>query len=135
MSTRIAHVAVAPSSVAEALRFYELVGLAVEHREEVHDQGVRVAMMPVGDSSIELLEATTPDSPVARFLQRRGPGIHHLCLEVDQLAETLHRLKAAGVRLIDESPREGAGGCRIAFVHPQSTGGVLVELSEKPDGR
>lgn len=132
MTRRIAHVAVAPRSLEEAARFYELIGLTVERREEVADQRVRVAMIPVGESAIELLEATDPDSPVARFLEQRGPGIHHVSFEVEALAPLLDRLKAAGVRLIDEVPRKGADGYNIAFVHPESTGGVLVELSERP---
>jgi len=131
MTRRIAHVAVAPSSVNDAVRFYELIGLSPEHVEEVEDQQVRVTMIPVGESAIELLEPTAPESPVARFLHSRGPGIHHVSLEVDNLAELLVVLKRAGIRLIDETPRAGAGGYEIAFVHPDSTGGVLVELAEK----
>ena len=97
------------------------------------DQGVRIAFLPVGDTEIELLEPTSPDSPVARFLARRGEGLHHICLEVNDLEAALKRLKAQGIRLIDETPRDGGLGKRIAFVHPRGLHGVLLELSQRSD--
>jgi methylmalonyl-CoA/ethylmalonyl-CoA epimerase len=99
--------------------------------EVVEDQGVRVAMLPIGESRIELLEATACDTPVGKFLAKRGPGIHHLCVEVDDINAKLSDLKDRGARLIDEEPRIGAGGALVAFVHPSSTGGVLIELTQK----
>ncbi len=127
----IEHIGIAVASLDEALgRYRDCLGLEVSGREEVEEQGVRVAMLPVGESRIELLEPTGPGSPVARFLSKRGPGIHHVALRVDDLEGTLRRLKAAGVRLIDERPRPGAGNSRIAFIHPSSMNGVLLELVE-----
>ena len=94
-------------------------------------QKVKVAFFPVGDSEVELLESTAPDGPIARYIEKNGEGIQHIALRVDDLEKALAELKAKGVRLIDEKPRYGAGGARIAFVHPKSTGGILLELSEK----
>jgi methylmalonyl-CoA epimerase len=108
-----------------------LFGLDVTETEEVTEQKVRVAMLPIGDSRIELLEATSEDSPISRFLEKRGPGIHHIAVRVDDIQAALARLKQKGARLIDEAPRPGAGGCLVAFVHPSSTGGVLLELVQK----
>ena len=126
------HLGLAVSSIDEALRFWrDALGLELKEVETIPDQGVRVAMLPVGESRVELLEALQPDSPVGKFLERRGPGIHHLCLEVIDLPATLGRLRNAGIRLIDEEPRPGAGGALVAFVHPASTGGVLLELTQK----
>ena len=96
--------------------------------EEVSEQRVRVAMLPIGESHIELLEATSPDSAIARFIEKRGPGIHHIALRVDDIRAELSRLKESGARLIDETPRVGAGGCLVAFVHPATAHGVLLEL-------
>jgi LAO/AO transport system kinase len=130
----VEHLGVAVESIDKALAFWrDGLGLKVEEFETVEDQGVHVAMIPVGESRIELLEPTSDASPVGRFLSKRGPGIHHICLETPNLAESLEGLKARGVRLIDEQPRRGAGGSLIAFIHPSSTGGVLVELVEKQD--
>lgn len=127
----IEHIGIAVASLDEALEAYrDCLGLEVSGRETVEEQGVRVAMLPLGESRIELLEPTRPTSPVARFLSKRGPGIHHLALRVVDLDESLRRLKAAGVRLIDETPRPGAGNSRIAFIHPSSMNGVLLELVE-----
>jgi methylmalonyl-CoA/ethylmalonyl-CoA epimerase len=100
-------------------------------REHVASNKVEVGFIPVGESRIELVQPAGPDSPVAKFIEKRGPGVHHLTLRVDDIRETLGRLKARGVRLIDEAPREGAGGALIAFVHPASTHGVLVELKQR----
>ncbi|MGQ0552456.1 MAG: methylmalonyl-CoA epimerase [Planctomycetota bacterium] len=128
---RLAHLGIAVQAHDEALRFWrDLLGLPLEHIEVVAGDGVRVAMLRLGSAvgAVELLEPTADDSPVGRFLGKRGPGIHHLALEVDDLAALFARLKAAGVRLIDAAPRRGAHGTTVCFVHPQSTGGVLLEL-------
>lgn len=129
---KIDHLGIAVRSLDEALRFYkDLLGLEVACTETVEDQGVQVAMLPIGESRVELLEPTSPNSPVAKFLEKRGSGIHHICVEVDDINQTLAQLKAAGTQLIDEQPRRGAGGHLIAFVHPKSTSGVLMELVQK----
>ena len=113
------------------MTFYrDALGLEVSEPEEVAAQKVRVAMLPIGESRIELLEGTSADSPIARFLEKRGPGIHHIAVRVDDIRAALANLKQKGARLIDEEPRKGAGGCLVAFVHPSSTGGVLLELVE-----
>ncbi len=135
MSGRIDHVGIAVASIAEARRFWEALGLTVGHVEEVAAEGVRVAMLAIGESRIELLEPTRPDSAVAKFLEKRGPGIHHLCLASDDVAADDARLRAAGVELLRPEPTPGAGGAKVQFVHPRSAGGVLVELSEDPAGK
>jgi methylmalonyl-CoA epimerase len=127
---RLDHLGIAVTSIAEARRFWEALGLAVGEIEEVPQEGVRVAMLALGEGRIELLEPTRPDSPVARFLARRGAGIHHLCLVSDDLAADDRALRAAGVELLRPAPTAGAGGSRVQFVHPKSAGGVLVELAE-----
>jgi methylmalonyl-CoA/ethylmalonyl-CoA epimerase len=126
----LAHVGIAVRSIAEARRFYEALGLRVEAIEEVPQEGVRVAMIACGDTHLELLEPTAESSPIARFLERRGPGVHHLCLRSDAIAADDAALRAAGVELLRPEPTRGAGGCWVQFVHPRSTGGVLVELSQ-----
>ena len=113
-------------------RLYQDLGLEVKTTETVPDQKVRAAILPVGDTAVELLEGTEPDSVISRFVEKRGEGIHHLAFEVDDLRADLRRLKERNVDLIDEVPRIGAGGHLIAFIHPRSTGGVLVELSQAP---
>jgi len=119
------------SDLAAALAFYrDGLGLEVEAPEEVPSQRVRAHWIPAGDAALELLEPTAPDSPIARFTDRRGPGLHHITLRVDDIHEALAALKARGARLIDEAPREGAGGSLVAFVHPASAHGVLVELKQ-----
>jgi GTPase len=128
----IDHVGVAVTSIAEARRFYESLGLAVAAIEEVPHEGVRVALVPCGASRIELLEALSPDSAVGRFLARRGPGIHHLCLAAGDVRAASQRLRRAGFELLRPEPTRGAGGCWVQFVHPRSAGGVLYELSEPP---
>ena len=129
---RLDHVGVAVRSLEQALAPYrDGLGLAVQEIEEVATEQVRVAFLPAGDTRIELLEPTGTDSAIARFLDRRGEGIHHICFQVDDIEAALTRLRAAGVRLVDEVPRPGAGGCRVAFVHPKGMAGVLVELVEK----
>ena len=124
------HIGVAVTSIAEARRFWEALGLRVNAIEEVAREGVRVAMIDVGGVRVELLEPTSAESPVAKFLARRGPGIHHLCLASDDLGADDARLRAEGVELLRPEPTPGAGGARVQFVHPKSAGGVLVELSE-----
>jgi methylmalonyl-CoA/ethylmalonyl-CoA epimerase len=129
---RISHVGIAVNSLDQASRFYtESLGIPLKGRETVEEQKVAVAMHPLGESRIELLEPTDPLSPIAKFLNKRGEGMHHLCLEVEDLEAWLRELKARGVRLIDETPRTGAGGCKVAFIHPESTHGVLIELNEE----
>ncbi len=131
----IQHLGVAVESIEKALAFWrDALGLELKEIEVVEDQGVRVAMLPLGESRIELLEATGEDTPVGKFLAKRGPGIHHLCVEVEDIDAKLGDLKARGVRLIDERPRIGAGGALVAFIHPSSTGGVLIELTQKGRG-
>ena len=129
--TRVDHIGIAVKSIAESLKVYEAMGLKSVGVEEVAEQKVRVAFLPLGEAEIELLESTSPDGPVAKYIEKNGEGIQHLALRVDNLEAALAEMKAKGVRLIDEKPRYGAGGARIAFVHPRSTGGVLLELSER----
>ena len=132
MIGRVHHIAIAVHSIAAALpAFGDALGLAVTHTEELDRQGVRVAVLPVGDTWLELVEPTSERSTVARFLQRQGEGIHHICFEVDDLEAALAQLKERGMRLVDDMPRQGVEGARIAFVHPSSTHGVLIELHEK----
>ena len=130
MIDRIDHVGIAVESIDEARRFYEALGLAVEAEEIVESEGVRVAMIPCGESRIELLQPTRDDSPIAKFLDRRGPGIHHLCLRTHDLAAAEHSLRDGGAQLLRPEPTRGAGGCWVQFVHPRSASGVLVELSQ-----
>ena len=127
----IDHIGIAVSDMASALGFYQAVlGLATPDIEEVADQKVRTAIFGHGDGRVELLEPTDPESPVAKFIAKRGEGIHHVALRVDDLAAKLKELEAKGVQLIDKAPRIGAGGHLIAFVHPKATGGVLLELTQ-----
>lgn len=129
--TRVDHIGIAVKSIAESLKVYEAMGLKSVGIEEVAEQKVRVAFLPIGEAEIELLESTAPDGPVAKYIEKNGEGIQHLALRVDDLKAALAEMKEKGVRLIDEKPRYGAGGAKIAFVHPRSTGGVLLELSER----
>ena len=132
---KIEHIGIATPRLDDALRFWrDALGLEVTHTEVVEEQGVRVAMLPVGEPRLELLEPTGPASPVAKFLEKRGPGIHHIAVRVPDIRAALARLKESGARLIDERPRVGAEGCLVAFVHPHSAGGVLLELVEHPGG-
>jgi methylmalonyl-CoA/ethylmalonyl-CoA epimerase len=124
------HIGIAVSGLEEALPFYEALGLVVTGTDEVPEQGVRVAFLPVGDGRLELLEPTGPESPIAKHIERRGAGLHHVCLRVDDIEKAMAELKAQGFRLLSEEPQPGAHGCRVCFVHPKSTGGVLLELSE-----
>jgi methylmalonyl-CoA epimerase len=126
---KIDHLGIATKGIDEALEFWsDALGLENIHTEVVEDQKVRVAMLPLGESRIELLEPTSDDSPISKFLEKRGGGIHHIAVEVDDIEAALAKLKARGMRLIDESPRIGAEGCLVAFVHPSSANGVLLEL-------
>ena len=126
---KINHLGIATKGIDEALKFWEnALGLENVHTETVEDQKVRVAMLPIGDARIELLEPTSDDSPISKFLERRGGGIHHIAVEVENIEQALAKLKSEGMRLIDETPRIGAEGCLVAFVHPASSGGVLLEL-------
>ncbi|MFO7694340.1 MAG: methylmalonyl-CoA epimerase [Vicinamibacterales bacterium] len=132
MKATLDHIGIAVGDLSQALAFYrDALGLDVAPVEEVPSQRVRAHFIPVGEAAIELLEPTSPDSPIAKFIEKRGPGVHHVTLRVDDIRETLGRLKARGVRLIDETPREGAEGALVAFVHPASTHGVLVELKQR----
>src|SRR5215470_17377359 len=129
---KIDHLGIAVRSLEECVPFYRgVLGLEVSGRETVHDQGVNVALLPVGESRIELLEPLSDDSVVGRFIARRGEGLHHICYEVDDLQSKLEELNSRGVRLLDGYPRRGAEGKLVAFLHPASANGVLVELVEK----
>jgi methylmalonyl-CoA epimerase len=133
MIEKIHHVGIAVKSLDEALRFYsETLGLTVHKQATVEQQGVKAVLITVGQSEIELLEPLSPETPVGRFLERRGEGVHHVCLQTDGIEQELADLKAKGVELIDKEPRIGLAG-RIAFVHPRATNGVLVELAEPLD--
>ncbi len=128
---RIDHVGIAVRNLDEAMKVWEGLGLKVDEVEEVPDQKVRTAIIHVGESRIELLEPTAEDSPIAKFIAKRGEGIHHIALGVEGIEEVLRDLKEKGYRLIDENPRTGAGGAKIAFVHPKAVTGVLLELCER----
>jgi methylmalonyl-CoA/ethylmalonyl-CoA epimerase len=135
LKMKVDHIGVATRSIEEALKFWrDALGLEVKHTETVEEQGVHVAMLPAGEPRVELLEPTGPASPVAKFLEKRGPGIHHVAVRVEDIRASLARLKREGARLIDEEPRVGAGGCLVAFVHPSASGGVLLELVEHAPG-
>lgn len=129
---KVDHIGIAVKNLDESLKFYtEVLGLKCEGTEVVEEQKVRVAFLPCGDSELELLESTSPDGPIARFIEKNGEGIQHIALRVENIESALEYLKEQGVRLIDEKPRYGAGGAKIAFLHPKTTKGVLLELSER----
>ena len=131
MLKKIDHIAIVVRSIEEALKVYrDALGLPLAHVQEVPEQQVRIAFLPVGDCEIELVEPTAADSGVARFLEKRGEGLHHICFEVEDIEAALQDLAAKGVRLIDRQPRQGAIG-RVAFLHPKSAHGVLIELCER----
>lgn len=131
-TTVVDHIGIAVKSIDEALNFWEgTLGIKCHGVEEVADQKVKTAFLPIEDTEVELLEGTSPDSPVSKFIEARGEGIHHLAIRVENLEAALAELKEKGVRLIDEKPRLGAGGAKIAFLHPKATGGILLELSER----
>ncbi len=128
---KLDHIGIATRQISEVMDLWtKTLGLGVEHTEEIAEQGVRVSMLSLGETQLELLEPLSDDSPVGRFLKKRGPGIHHIAIRVADIREELAKLKTTGARLIDETPRTGAGGCLVAFVHPASAGGVLLELVE-----
>jgi methylmalonyl-CoA/ethylmalonyl-CoA epimerase len=128
---KIDHIGIAVERIENWIGFYrDILGLEYNGSEEVAAQKVRVAFLTIGESRIELLEPTSPDSPIAGFLEKRGGGLHHIALKVDDIEEALARHKEAGAQLIDETPRTGAHGTRIAFIHPKASGGVLLELCE-----
>lgn len=131
MLTKINHIGIAVASLDEALPFYrDQLGMEYQGSEEVAEQKVKVAMLRIGESKIELLEPTSPDSPISKFLEKSGPGIHHIAYEVHDIEAAIAKMAAEGARMIDTAPRSGAHGTRIAFVHPKSSNGVLTELCE-----
>ena len=128
---KINHLGIAAPGLGEAMaRLEHLFGIQAEHVEEVADQKVRTAFYPIGESTLEYLESTDPEGPIGKFLEKRGPGIHHLAFEVDDVDAAVKELLAKGVRMVDKEPRKGAHGNRIAFIHPAETGGVLVEICQ-----
>jgi methylmalonyl-CoA/ethylmalonyl-CoA epimerase len=131
---KVDHIGIATGKLDEALSVWrDALGLSVDSADEVAEQGVRVAMLAIGETHIELLEPLSDDSPVGKFLQKRGPGIHHIAISVTNIRKALSELKAKGARLIDKTPRVGANGCLVAFIHPSATNGVLLELVEHQD--
>ncbi|MFO8049532.1 MAG: methylmalonyl-CoA epimerase [Desulfosudaceae bacterium] len=129
---KIDHLGIAVNSIDEGKNFWtDVLGLEFEGTETVATQKVTTAFLPVGESEVELLESTAPDGPIAKYIEKKGQGIQHVAFQVENLDEALAELKEKGVRLIDETPRDGAGGARIAFLHPKATSGVLVELCER----
>ena len=132
MKPRLDHIGIAVRSI-ETAKIYEALGLTIDHVEVVETQKVKTAFISVGDSNVELLEPTSSDSTIAKFIEKRGEGIHHLCFRVDDIEKELANLQDKGFRLINEAPVPGAHGCRVAFLHPSAGSGVLIELSEKVD--
>jgi|ERR1051325_1939319 methylmalonyl-CoA/ethylmalonyl-CoA epimerase len=129
--TKLDHIGIAVKSLDGGKAIYEALGLVVDHVETVETQKVRTAFLSAGDANLELLEPLSDDSPIAKFIDKRGEGIHHICLRVDDIDAELARLKSRGFRLVNEAPVPGAHGCRVAFLHPSAGNGVLIELSEK----
>ena len=130
---QIDHLGIAVNSLEEGNQFWtDALGLKLEGTETVTEQKVTTAFFPVGESEVDLLFSTSPDGPIAKFIEKKGAGFQHVAFRVENIEEALAELKAKGVKLIDETPRLGAAGCKIAFIHPKSTGGVLVEISERP---
>ncbi len=128
---KIAHIGIAVHNIEDSLSFYkDLLGLTLENIEEVESEQVKVAFLKIGESRIELLEPISQESPIAKFLEKKGEGIHHIALEVNDIEKRLHQLKTEGIRLINEQPKEGSNNSQIAFLHPKSTNGVLVELCQ-----
>jgi len=133
MTRQLDHLAIAVRSIEASLPLYrDVLGLELHGHEEVAEQRVKVAVLRAGDTRIELLEPTSADSPVAKFIEKRGEGLHHLAVRVDEVGAELNRLASQQIPLIDKQPRQGAEGARIAFLHPKGTGGVLIELVERP---
>lgn len=134
MIKKVDHIGIAVQNLEETLQFYtETLGIELQGIETVEEQKVKVAFLPVGDTEIELLESTEPDGPIAKFIEKKGEGIQHIALRVDNIELAIEEMKAKGIKMIDEKPRYGAGGAKIAFCHPKSTKGVLVELTERED--
>lgn len=132
MVVKLDHVGIAVSDMAEAVKVYaDILGMKLAGTETVEEQKVKTAFFPIGDTEVELLESTSPDGPIGKFIEARGAGIQHLAFRVDDIEAALAELKAKGIRMIDEKPRYGAGGAKIAFIHPKATGGVLVELCQR----
>jgi methylmalonyl-CoA/ethylmalonyl-CoA epimerase len=129
---KIDHIGIAAKSIEQVTPFWNsILGLPIEGKETVEEQKATTAFLPVGESEVEILESTSPDGAIAKFIEARGEGIQHIALRVENIEEALKELKEKGIRLIDEKPRRGAGGAKIAFIHPKSTNGVLLELSER----
>ncbi len=132
MVNKIDHIGIAVKNLEETLKFYEdVLGIKCVSQEVVEEQKVKVAFLPIGDTEVELLESTSEDGPIARFIEKKGEGIQHIAFKVDNIEEAIKELEEKGVRMIDEHPRYGAGGARIAFLHPKSTSGVLIEISQR----
>ena len=132
MVVKVDHIGIAVSNLEESLKMYtDILGMTLHGTETVEEQKVKTAFLPLGETEIELLESTAPDGPIGKFIEARGQGIQHIAFRVDDIEAALAELKAKGVRLIDENPRYGAGGAKIAFLHPKATGGVLIELCQK----
>ncbi len=129
MILKIDHLGIAVKDMAEAKRAYEALGFRIEAEHDVPTEKVKTAFITVGESHLELLEPTDPSSPIAKFLEKRS-GLHHICVLVDDIEKSMAEMKAAGAQLLDEKPRIGAGGCRVAFIHPKSAAGVLLELKQ-----
>ena len=134
MIKKIDHIAIASKDIDDAQGFFnQLLGIEIGERETVDDQKIRTDIYSLGESNIEIMEPTVDDSPISKFLEKRGEGFHHICFAVDDIEQMLADLKSRGIELIDEKPRTGASGKKIAFLHPQSTHGVLIELSESAE--
>ena len=134
MVEKIDHIGIAVKNIKKTSELLSnILGLKVTGEEIVEEQKVKVAFLPIGDSELELLESTSPEGPIARFIEKKGEGIQHIAFKVNNVKEVLEKLKKGGVRLIDEKPRYGAGGAKIAFLHPKGTNGILIELCERKD--
>ena len=132
MAKKVDHIGIAVKNLEESLKFYEeVLGIKPIGTEIVEEQKVKVAFLPIGDTEVELLESTEEDGPISKFIEKRGEGIQHIAYRVDNIEEKIRELKEKGIRMIDEKPRYGAGGAKIAFLHPKSTFGVLIELCER----
>lgn len=132
MVTKIDHIGIAVANLDEALKFYEdILGIKCTGTEVVEEQKVKTAFLPIGDTEVELLESTDKEGPIAKFIEKKGQGIQHIAYRVENIEKALEEVKAKGIKLIDEKPRKGAGGAKIAFLHPKSTFGVLIELCER----
>ena len=132
MVNKVDHIGIAVKDLDEAIKFYEdVLGIKCTNKEEVAEQKVKVAFLPIGDTEIELLESTEEDGPIDRHIERRGEGVQHIAYRVDDIEKAIKECKEKGIRMIDEKPRYGAGGAKIAFLHPKSTFGVLIELCQR----